>query len=134
MNRLGFGFTDDDELEYQRYLEELIISSLIEIEEDDLSAVLLDSFENDVKFEKNENIKIISNLIRYDAIFDDVSEISEDCIICGEKYTQQDVVSSLKCNHIYHNSCISEWGKYVQKCPICRIDIAFVDLSKKSNS
>ena len=43
---------------------------------------------------------------------------SNECVICLEALYKTNVVS-LKCNHLFHTSCIKEWVSYKNKCPIC---------------
>ena len=54
----------------------------------------------------------------------DVSEcgdkLGETCSICQSEYTQKDKIGRLECKHIFHESCIKEWGKYKAECPECR--------------
>jgi hypothetical protein len=52
--------------------------------------------------------------------FKDCKDNETICTICICEFTSEDKVSILKCNHIYHNKCIIEWGMYRQECPMCR--------------
>jgi hypothetical protein len=47
----------------------------------------------------------------------------DSCSICTEKYDNKDVVSVLKCEHIFHTKCIKEWGYYKAVCPLCKESI-----------
>ena len=50
--------------------------------------------------------------------------IKGDCPICLCSRTTNDKLITLKCNHIYHDSCIHEWlTKNSTKCCICRKDV-----------
>jgi len=52
------------------------------------------------------------------------TDIKGDCPICMETMTLNDKLITLKCNHIYHNSCIREWlTKNSTKCCVCRKDV-----------
>lgn len=44
----------------------------------------------------------------------------EHCSICQEKFNPDDNCSVLTCQHVFHHSCIDEWSKYKQQCPLCR--------------
>jgi NACalpha-BTF3-like transcription factor len=55
--------------------------------------------------------------------FKDCKHKENICTICISEYKSEDKVSILKCNHIYHNKCILEWGMYRQECPMCRESI-----------
>jgi hypothetical protein len=45
------------------------------------------------------------------------------CSICLEDFNKNDDVVLLDCNHVFHGTCISEWGHYKGNCPICRNNI-----------
>jgi hypothetical protein len=43
------------------------------------------------------------------------------CTICYENLEKDEIVSELKCEHIFHKECIDEYLKnYNYKCPVCR--------------
>jgi hypothetical protein len=45
------------------------------------------------------------------------------CCICLEFYQNGDQVKYLRCNHIYHESCIDEWFYYSSFCPLCKVKV-----------
>lgn len=47
---------------------------------------------------------------------------TEACPICRETILEE-LISPLKCNHIFHTVCIEEWVKYKPECPVCRASI-----------
>ena len=52
--------------------------------------------------------------------------LQENCCICCSNYEDiNDELKpvNLKCNHIFHDSCIKEWLKKSGTCPICRTNI-----------
>lgn len=49
------------------------------------------------------------------------------CSICCETILDE-LISPLKCHHIFHTSCLEEWVKYKAKCPVCRKDIPVSEL------
>lgn len=49
-------------------------------------------------------------------VIDDVKD--ESCCICLNKLSEN--VIKLKCNHYFHNNCISDWFGVNMSCPICR--------------
>jgi len=51
----------------------------------------------------------------------------DECAICQVKFRNGNKVSSLSCGHIFHESCIQEWGKYKQECPLCRAKIPILE-------
>jgi len=53
----------------------------------------------------------------------DTSKVYTICTICTEDFIASDAVSVLRCDHIFHHSCIQEWGHYKDSCPTCRTPI-----------
>ena len=50
------------------------------------------------------------------ALFDD----NLDCIICMEKFEENEQVKQLLCGHIFHGECIDKWLEKEKKCPFCK--------------
>lgn len=44
----------------------------------------------------------------------------EECSICLVDFETNDSVVSLKCNHLFHKTCIVEWSSHKAECPNCR--------------
>lgn len=55
------------------------------------------------------------------------SEVSKDCAVCLEKVKEGDKLATIDCAHTFHYSCIIEWGKYKQECPLCRSRIPILE-------
>ena len=55
--------------------------------------------------------------------YDSIKSNQTMCSICLEDFNKNDDVVLLNCNHVFHNTCISEWGHYKDNCPICRNNI-----------
>ena len=54
---------------------------------------------------------------------ENLSEISETCVICLNKYKVIDSdIAILRCNHILHQSCLLEYSRHYSRCPICKED------------
>lgn len=56
------------------------------------------------------------------------------CLICCESVTDPDksgcrVISILKCDHKFHNSCIMPWLRRKQTCPTCNGSVTDADVS-----
>jgi hypothetical protein len=45
------------------------------------------------------------------------------CSICQDDFEDNNTVITLDCNHVLHEKCISEWGKYKPECPNCKTPI-----------
>ena len=51
-------------------------------------------------------------------------EHNDVCSICLDNIEKNNLIIKLKCNHIFHSSCIKEYLKnYNRNCPICKIDL-----------
>ena len=81
--------------------------------------IALENSENDLCLRKNENILIEINEQKYNT----TDKKYDSCSICTDNFLDSDVVSVLDCGHIYHPTCITEWGKYKPNCPVCKTDI-----------
>ena len=46
--------------------------------------------------------------------------INDDCPICIEPFKENDELYQLKCGHIFHTECITEWININNICPTCR--------------
>jgi hypothetical protein len=44
----------------------------------------------------------------------------EECSICLVDFETNDSVVALKCNHLFHKTCIVEWSCHKAECPNCR--------------
>lgn len=52
--------------------------------------------------------------------FTNTNTTHESCAICIEKYMSDSKIAIIdKCNHMYHEECISEWLRKNPVCPIC---------------
>lgn len=54
-------------------------------------------------------------------------EGSQQCSVCLEAYDVGDVVTTLPCNHYYHNTCIIRWLQQCGTCPVCRQSLTAAD-------
>lgn len=49
-----------------------------------------------------------------------IAEESDDtCAVCLDSFEEKKVIK-LRCNHLFHSECISNWIEYQTTCPICR--------------
>jgi hypothetical protein len=72
---------------------------------------------------RNEEVKIDIQ----SKLFVDTEKTFTSCSICSDDYKDEDVVTSLNCNHIFHKNCIEEWGHYNPVCPVCKATIKTVN-------
>jgi hypothetical protein len=55
------------------------------------------------------------------------SETSLDCAVCLQKFNLNEKLCTTNCSHKFHYSCLKEWGKYKQECPLCRSTIPILE-------
>ena len=71
-----------------------------------------------------ESLESIENTKKPDQIlkikFTPFKDNDKECSICMEKCKKDDMVTDIKCKHVFHKDCIMEWGKYKNECPNCR--------------
>ena len=46
-----------------------------------------------------------------------------ECVICLEKFVIRESISTLSCGHFFHSTCLNEWFKKKEDCPLCRLEI-----------
>ena len=48
----------------------------------------------------------------------------KECLICIQDFNDDDEVTKITCNHIFHKKCIKNWVcEESNKCPICRLEV-----------
>ena len=73
----------------------------------------------------NDKNKILNGLeeVELDELFINKEEIK--CAICLENFSINDKISYLPCIHFFHSSCIKNWIRIKDRCPICNNIIKF---------
>jgi hypothetical protein len=89
------------------------------LEQQILEEVMEESLQEHSSLQRNNTIINIEKQ-KYKDLDDLKKENNKDCSICITDFKDEDDVSITKCKHIFHNSCIVEWGQYKQECPNCR--------------
>ena len=76
---------------------------------------------------RNQGIKkLLKHLKRKKIKASDLeNQEAKQCSICFEDYAENETVVILPCDtrHIFHDSCISEWLKEKDTCPLCKTQI-----------
>jgi len=54
--------------------------------------------------------------------------------ICLCEYEEEDEVTMLPCNHVYHEACVKEWTGQSQRCPLCNHDLMSMPMQDSSTS
>jgi hypothetical protein len=99
-----------------------ILNNIIIRTMEDMEDVKLTLNEND--FDNIKNIK-----------FTELQELelqvdNNKCTICMSEFVEDDDISIIKCNHVFHQDCIKEWLlKYSYKCPVCRHEAGTVKIN-----
>jgi len=53
-----------------------------------------------------------------------LSEENQDlCAICREDFKPSNKGVILKCNHIFHKDCITDWFGHQNSCPVCKTKV-----------
>ncbi|KAJ6671142.1 hypothetical protein OIU85_014956 [Salix viminalis] len=52
-----------------------------------------------------------------------LSQVSWDCSICLESFTEGDELIRLPCEHRFHSACLDPWVRTCGDCPYCRRDV-----------
>ena len=63
----------------------------------------------------------------------DISKLEDDkknCIICMEDFQNGDDVIYLPCLHVFHTTCILEWFKGHNDCPVCKFKMTYENLNQ----
>ena len=67
----------------------------------------------------------------------DISKLEDDkknCIICMEDFMNGDEVIYLPCLHVFHNTCILEWFKRHDDCPVCKFKLTYENLNPNNQN
>ena len=108
-----------------KYIQNTFLEGDIIFEDIDESINSLNS--DDIKIDKMSIANSLKNTGKI-TLVKDKSLANEMCIICFEKYHQQQEIRTLNCGHNYHKECIDTWlyPKYYEDleldCPLCRQD------------
>lgn len=110
---------DDDEEREQHYSQ----TYRINIQQPEHEVNNNDGYQNENE-ENDESIHEIIELLPKTSIKNNSSKPKKDCIICLSEYQINDEITALPCTHIFHNSCIINWLKQNQTCPLCKYKIS----------
>jgi hypothetical protein len=96
-----------------------ILNNFLQSFSDPIERVLVESLNQQPDLEKiYDRIEIESH--SYSSIKEINKDVNNECCICLTEFNNDDSVSILKCNHVFHHDCITEWSTYKINCPVCR--------------
>lgn len=49
---------------------------------------------------------------------------NHECSICLDVINDDSIIKLINCNHCFHKTCIAEWTKINNTCPLCRKNIS----------
>jgi hypothetical protein len=96
---------------------------LSDIDEEMLNSALRES-EASYQYAERKNFEIKNKnelLVDFEDIEANKSE--QICSICVQEYTKGERILKLKCEHLFHETCIQECIKYKPVCPLCRHEV-----------
>jgi hypothetical protein len=96
-------------------LTELMMPALNSL---DSMSVVMESSMDDEALEKRDDVVVDVPVETFKR--GSMCESEKECIICKSEYEEGEQVSRLACDHVFHTTCITEWGKYKADCPNCR--------------
>ena len=75
-----------------------------------------------------EDVKVILSEEQFNNLehfnYDDSLCSDKDCLICIQSFEDNNEITKIKCNHMFHKKCIKTWlCEESNKCPICRSEI-----------
>lgn len=59
---------------------------------------------------------------------------SQPCTICLELFKDDDVVTQLRCGHLFHSDCAASWMRRANFCPLCRAHCVCGECAENSDS
>lgn len=68
---------------------------------------------------RTRNGKEVSSQLDYTKVID----YQDNCPICRDSSTEVSGFVKIKCNHIFHKSCILDWVQLSMTCPMCRVKL-----------
>lgn len=103
----------------QNIPELMVNSDTIQLPSNNILIVGLD-LNNETNQEDTVSRQETSQITVNSEKYKDVTTTYTTCAICTEDFVEDDDISKVKCNHIFHTKCITEWGHYKCECPTCR--------------
>jgi hypothetical protein len=76
-----------------------------------------------------EDVKIVLNDTQFNSletvIHNDLDQnCSNECLVCLDKFCEDDNIIKIPCNHLFHSNCIKPWlCEESNKCPVCRVEV-----------
>ena len=71
----------------------------------------------------DQEIEEIMNNLSNKTLSEKMEGEHNNCIICLSDFENGDIISTLPCSHMYHSSCLKDWLKSMNCCPVCKSKI-----------
>lgn len=101
------------------------------LEERMLEAAIRESEQMYKTMERKPHVKLSIGKMLFESLEEQDRKTCLTCSICRDDFIPKDEIMLLECKHIFHDKCISEWGKYKAECPSCRKPIKTVSEDAK---
>ena len=96
----------------QQEIEERLL-----FESDVFNALRASVEDTEIKRDDDKHIDVTSQK------FSTTEKKFSSCSICTDEFKESDDVSVIPCEHVFHSTCIKEWGHYKPECPLCKRSI-----------
>ena len=107
---------------YQNLLSLMYLANINRLQDDAIDRVLRRSMDDS---ELHRDSTICLNINQHSC---KTTELDSNCSVCQNTFKLGDILSTLQdCSHTFHHSCLQEWGKYKQECPLCRKAIPILE-------
>ena len=101
------------------FMNDIITAVLRDLHTDFVTQSVMDQSMSDTIHNKKDNIELKMS----PHTFSNTDNEEKLCTICIEDFEEGNSCIKLKCGHIFHENCISDWVKYNPQCPVCRVEI-----------
>ena len=99
-----------------------------------LSPEIIEKFKKGYLSKILEEIDEIMNYLPTRTLTEKMVGVQKDCIICLNDYEIGDTISTLPCFHMYHSSCVKDWFKSKDFCPVCKYKISIKKLREENEN
>lgn len=77
----------------------------------ELNSDIINQYDNNIMYNLNRNTSL------------KISNRNDECSICLQKITLNQIIRETKCNHNYHVKCLDRWLEERTFCPLCKKEL-----------